>query len=99
MLLVINIMAFVLISISFLSGRSFGEEGTIVISDIEAFLRHSLYGIIISVVFSALALILGYLFKTLVNITKSTLRRMFIGEFILFLSFFLVLYSYIYLIA
>ena len=99
LLLIINIAAFILIGISFLNGRSFGGEGADVMSETEMFLRHSLYGIIVSVIFSALAFILGYLYMTSVNITTSTLRRIFIGEFILILLVFVLTYGYIYLVV
>jgi hypothetical protein len=98
LLLVINIAAFILIGISFLSGPSSGE-GAIKMSEMEAFLNLSIYIIIVSIVFSALAALLGYLFRRSINANMNTIKKIFIGEFILFLFVFLIAYGYVYLIA
>lgn len=98
-LLLLNITAFILLGTSFLSGPSFGGEGAVSMSETEVFVRHNLYAMIVSIVFSALASILGYLFRKSVNITIRSLKRIFIGEFVFYLLVFFVVYGYIYLIA
>jgi hypothetical protein len=98
LLLVINIIAFTLIGISFLSGPSSGE-GAIKMSELQAFLNLSIYIITVSIVFSALAALLGYLFRKSINANMNTIKKIFIGELILFLVVFLVAYGYICLIA
>jgi len=94
LLLLINIGAFILIGISFLSGPPSSGENAM--SETQAFLSLTVYILIVSIIFSALAALLGYLFRKSLNITINAILKLFIGEFLLFIIVFLVAYWYIF---
>jgi hypothetical protein len=100
LLKVTNITAFFLIGISFLSGPPALNEKEIamwsIISRIDPFIRLCLYIIIVSIIFSAIAYALSYLFQKSLLIEKNKLRKIFLVELALFIGAFIIAYSYVY---
>lgn len=101
LLIVNNITAFFLIGISFLSGPPLLDDREIatrsVIYKIDPFIRLCLFIFIISIIFSAIAYALSYLFQNSLQIEKNKLGKIFLIELTLFIGVFIIAYSYVYI--
>lgn len=101
LLIVNNITAFILIGISFLSGPPSLDQREIatrsIIYKIDPFVRLCLYIVIISIIFSAIADALSYLFKKSLQIEKNKLGKIFLVELSLFIGIFAIAHSYVYI--
>jgi hypothetical protein len=96
LVLINNIIALVLIGISFLSGPSATGEGAEKNTEALIFFRHMFYGIIVSLIFAATSLLIGYLFKKTLNFSREALLKLFVGVFALLLFVFLIVYCIVF---
>jgi len=101
LLIVTNIIAFFLIGISFLSGPPTLTEKEIamrsIIYRIDPSIRLCLFIILVSIIFSAIAYSLSYLFQKSLHLEKNKLRKIFLVELALFIGVFIITYSYVYI--
>ncbi len=98
LLVIINVVALGFISIAFLGTPSAGgTEGAIEYTELEIFFRRLLYVAIVSMVFSTCALIVVYIFRNSLNFQKKSFLKIFLGEFILFIATYFLLYTCIYI--
>jgi hypothetical protein len=93
----INVIALIFIGMSFLGSASAGGfEGAVQYSNLELFLRKFVFILIISSFFSFCSLLLGFLSRNALEISRQGLKRIFAGELLLFISFYFIAYFYVY---
>lgn len=98
LLTITNALAFLFLGISFLSGYSYGGEGTIVYSEFQKGTRLSLYAFIVSLIFSLIASLLSFVFRKNLNYNRNSIMKIFTIEFLLFVLVFYISYIIVYIV-
>ncbi|PWG78246.1 hypothetical protein DDR33_23340 [Pararcticibacter amylolyticus] len=96
-LAVINIIAFSLIGLSFLGASNANGEGSPIMTESGTFIKRSLLIVIISLAFAGLAFLVSFLFRNVIGIGKTGLKKIFFIELGAFIIIYLIVYSYLYL--
>ena len=94
LLLVENVIAFILISIAFLSGPP--AEGPNRLTGNEYFFRLTLYALVISLIFSALTVLLSFLFRRCFNFSTRGILKIFIYQVAALMSIFAATCFYLF---
>jgi len=90
-----NVAAFFFIGMSFLFASNANGEGSPLETETQMFLSLSLYVFIISLVFSGIILLIGFLFRKKLNLNSTKLKKIFFFEMALFLVTYLSIYLYL----
>lgn len=96
-LVVINAIALSLIGLSFLGASNANGEGSPIMTESETFIKRSFFIVIISFAFAGIAFLVSFLFRNVIKIDKTKLKKIFSIEFGTFILVYLIIYSYLYL--
>ena len=96
LLLLNNSIACLFFGIAFLNSPAMSDEAPNPLTEQQLVVRLILYGIIISLVFSLISLLLGRIFRTKMSFERKDLKRLFVFDFFILLIIWLGICVFMY---
>ena len=97
-LLLNNLIGLFFIGLVFLGSPNLNKETLNHITEEQAVFNQFLYGVIVSLFFSLLSLLLSFIFKNRLSLSFQYRRKLFFIQFVFFLVFYFIGYTIIYIL-
>ena len=97
-LLLINLIGVFFLGLIFLGSPNVNKEALNHITEEQAELGKIMYGVIVSLFFSFLSLLLSFIFRNRLLLSLQYRRKLFFLQLLLFLLVYFIIYAYIYIL-